>query len=210
MNRVFQEEKQKAKVILVRQPHDIDTCDGLIIPGGESTTISRILINSGMHDAILQRMKQDNIALMGTCAGCVILAKELTDTKTDVRLLQAMDMQVERNAFGRQKESFEKTITIKGFTTPYNAVFIRAPIITKIWGTCEVLATAGKEIIMARQNNYLALSFHPELTDDIRIHRYFLEMVLLRFHDCKQENTKSNQCSNNSTNHRDNPVYNRP
>lgn len=162
---------------MVRQPRDIDTCDALIIPGGESTTISRILINSGMHDVIRERMNQNNIPLMGTCAGCVLLAKELTDTKADVRLLQAMDMQVERNAFGRQKESFERTIAIKGFTIPYNAVFIRAPIITKIWGTCEVLASVGKEIVMARQNNYLALSFHPELTDDLRIHRYFLDML---------------------------------
>lgn len=126
---------------------------------------------------IHERINQNNIALMGTCAGCILLAKKLTDTKADVRLLQAMDMQVERNAFGRQKESFERSIAIKGFTTPYNAVFIRAPIITKIWGTCEILATSGKEIVMARQNNYLALSFHPELTDDLRIHRYFLEMV---------------------------------
>ena len=177
MNRVFKEEKVKGKTILVRQPHDIDACDALVIPGGESTTISRILVNSGMQYVIHERMNQNNIALMGTCAGCVLLAKELTDTKADVRLLQAMDMQVERNAFGRQKESFERSIAIKGFTAPYNAVFIRAPIITKIWGTCEVLATTGKEIVMARQNNYLALSFHPELTDDLRIHRYFLEMV---------------------------------
>jgi pyridoxal 5'-phosphate synthase pdxT subunit len=177
MNHVIQEEKQKGKVILVRQSRDIDACDALIIPGGESTTISRILINSGMHDTILRRIKQDNIALMGTCAGCVILAKKLTDNKADVRLLQAIDMQIERNAYGRQKESFEKSIAIKGFTTPYNAVFIRAPIIKKTWGTCEVIAKVGKEIVMARQNNYLALSFHPELTNDLRIHRYFLEML---------------------------------
>jgi 5'-phosphate synthase pdxT subunit len=177
VNRVLKEEKQPGQAILVRQPRDIDACDALIIPGGESTTISRILVNSGMHNTIRQRMKQNNIALMGTCAGCVILAKELTDTKADVRLLQAMDMQVERNAFGRQKESFERSVKVKGFIAPFNAVFIRAPIITKIWGTCEILATAGKEIVIARQNNYLALSFHPELTNDLRIHRYFLEML---------------------------------
>jgi 5'-phosphate synthase pdxT subunit len=177
MNRVLKEEKQTGQTILVRQPRDIDACDALIIPGGESTTISRILVNSGMHDVIRQRVKQNNIALLGTCAGCVILAKELSDTKTDVQLLQAMDMQVERNVFGGQKESFEMPVEVKGFITPFNAVFIRAPIITKIWRTCKVLATAGKKIVMARQNNYLALSFHPELTDDLRIHRYFLEMV---------------------------------
>jgi 5'-phosphate synthase pdxT subunit len=177
MNRIFKEERQRGKTILVRQPHDIDACDALIIPGGESTTISRILDNSGMHDAIHQRMEQENIALMGTCAGCVILAKELVDTNADVRLLQAIDMQVERNAFGRQKESFERSIAIRGFTAPYNAVFIRAPIITKIWDTCQKLATVDKKIVMARQDNYLALSFHPELTDDLRIHQYFLEML---------------------------------
>jgi 5'-phosphate synthase pdxT subunit len=177
MNRVFKEQRQRGKTVLVRQKRDIDACDALIIPGGESTTISRILINSGMHDAIHQRMEQENIALMGTCAGCVILATELVDTRADVQLLQAIDMQVERNAFGRQKESFERSIIIKGFTTSYNAVFIRAPIITKIWGACKKLATVDEEIIMARQNNYLALSFHPELTNDLRIHRYFLEML---------------------------------
>ena len=177
MNRVFQEGKKKGHTLLVRQPRDIDACDALIIPGGESTTISRILVNSGMYDVIRERMKHNDIALMGTCAGCVLLAKELTGTKTDVKLLDAIDMQVERNAFGRQKESFERSLQIKGFTIPYPAVFIRAPIITKIWGTCYVLATTGKKIVIARQNNYLALSFHPELTDDLRIHRYFLEMV---------------------------------
>ncbi len=177
MNRVFQEEKKKGHSVVVRQPRDIDTCDALIIPGGESTTISRILVKSGMHDIIRERMNHNDIALMGTCAGCVLLAKELTDIKADVKLLEAMDMQVERNAYGRQKESFERSLQIKGFTSPYHAVFIRAPLITKIWGDCEILATAGKEIVMARQKNYLALSFHPELTDDLRIHRFFLEML---------------------------------
>ncbi len=177
MNRVFQEGKKKGQAILVRQPCDIDACDALIVPGGESTTISRILVNSGMHKVIHERMNHNDIALMGTCAGCVLLAKELTDSKSDVKLLEAIDMQVERNAYGRQKESFEKSLQIKGFTSPYHAVFIRAPVITKIWGNCEILATTGKEIVMARQKNYLALSFHPELTDDLRIHRFFLEML---------------------------------
>ena len=122
-------------------------------------------------------MNNDDIALMGTCAGCVLLAEELSDSRTDVTLLEAIHMRVQRNAFGRQKESFERTIQIKGFKTPYHAIFIRAPIITKVWGTSEILATAEKEIVMVRQNRYLALSFHPELTDDLRIHRYFLEMI---------------------------------
>ncbi|MBN2599993.1 MAG: pyridoxal 5'-phosphate synthase glutaminase subunit PdxT [Candidatus Thermoplasmatota archaeon] len=176
MNRVFQEGKKKGQAIIVRQPRDIDACDALIVPGGESTTISRILNNSGMYRVIRERMNHHDIAIMGTCAGCVLLAKELTDTSSEIRLLEAMDMQVERNAYGRQKESFEQSLQIKGFSTPYHAVFIRAPLITKTWGDCEILATAGKEIVMARQDKYLALSFHPELTDDLRIHRFFLEM----------------------------------
>jgi pyridoxal 5'-phosphate synthase pdxT subunit len=106
-----------------------------------------------------------------------LLAKRLTDTNTDVKLLEAVDMQVERNAYGRQKESFEKLLSIKGIAKSYHAVFIRAPVITKIWGTTEILATVGKKIVMARQNNYLALSFHPELTNDLRIHQFFLEML---------------------------------
>jgi 5'-phosphate synthase pdxT subunit len=185
MKQVLQKEKKTVHAILVRQARDIDTCDALILPGGESTTISRILVKTGMHEVICDRINQKTIALMGTCAGCVLLGKELTDSTADVALLNAMDMQVERNAFGRQKESFERRIKIKGFISPFNAVFIRAPIITKLWGDCEILATAGKEIVMARQNNYLALSFHPELTDDLRIHQYFLRMISSRFHDCK-------------------------
>ncbi len=177
MNRVFKKEKTKGHTVLVRQARDIDICNGLIIPGGESTTISRILVNSGIHDVICDRLKHNDLALMGTCAGCVLLAKELTDTRSKVQLLQAMDMQVQRNAFGRQKQSLERILEIEGFTKPYNAVFIRAPVITKTWGDCEILATAEKEIVMARQNNCLALSFHPELTDDLRIHRLFLTMV---------------------------------
>lgn len=177
MNRVFQEEKKKGHAFLVRQSRDIDSCDALIIPGGESTAISRMLTKTGMYDVIRERINYNDIALMGTCAGCVLLAKKLTDTKPDVKLLEAVDMQVERNAFGRQKESFEKLLRIKGIKTPYHAVFIRAPVITKVWGSTEVLATTAKEIVMARQNNYLALSFHPELTNDLRMHRFFLEML---------------------------------
>ncbi len=115
---------------------------------------------------------------MGTCAGCVLLAKEIVDKNNDISLLNAMDMKVERNAFGRQKESFEKGIKIKGFSKPYNAVFIRAPIIKKVWGKCEIIGETNRKIIAARQDNFLALSFHPELTDDIRIHEYFLNMII--------------------------------
>jgi 5'-phosphate synthase pdxT subunit len=131
-----------------------------------------------VYEAILQRLQKDTLHIMGTCAGCVLLAKEIDGNKDDVKILHAMDIQVERNAFGRQKESFEKIIEIKGFSEKYNAVFIRAPIIKKVWGKCEILAKIDKKIIAARQDKFLALSFHPELTNDLRIHEYFLKMIV--------------------------------
>ena len=164
-------------IFVIKNPLEMDNIDGLIIPGGESTTISKILYNSGLYDAISKRIKEDNIPVMGTCAGCVILANKMTDNVKDVKLLSAMKMQVNRNAFGRQKESFEKNIDIEGFLKPYNAVFIRAPIIEKVWDNCKILAKIDKKIVMARQDNFLALSFHPELTDDLRIHKYFLGII---------------------------------
>lgn len=166
-----------AEVIILRDSSQIDEIDGLIIPGGESTTISNILYKSGMYDIILNKIKKRNLPIMGTCAGCVILAKKLSDDINDVKLLSAMDMKVKRNAFGRQKDSFEYKIKIDGFKDSYNAIFIRAPIIEEVWGDCKILAKIKNNIIMARQNNFLAISFHPELTNDFRIQQYFLEMI---------------------------------
>jgi 5'-phosphate synthase pdxT subunit len=114
---------------------------------------------------------------MGTCAGCILLAKQLINDKKDIKLLKAMNLRVLRNAFGRQKESFEYKIKIYGFEKLYNAVFIRAPLIDKVWGNCKVLSKINDQIIMAKQNKFLALSFHPELTNDLRIHNYFLKMI---------------------------------
>ena len=178
MEKTLKEDNNQGKVITIKNKHEIDRIDALIIPGGESTTISKILHKSELYDAISKRIKEKNLPIMGTCAGCVILASKINDNINDVKLLSAMDIQVKRNAFGRQKESFEKNIEITGFSELYNAVFIRAPIIEKIWGNCEILAKLDDKIVMARQDNLLALSFHPELTDDLRIHKYFLDMIL--------------------------------
>jgi 5'-phosphate synthase pdxT subunit len=179
METALKETNTPGKVFVVNHKEKMTEIDALIIPGGESTTISRVLHKSDLYNIISKRIKENNLPIMGTCAGCVILSKELYDDvkDVDVRLLNAMNMQVERNAFGRQKESFEKPIDIQGFSSPYNAVFIRAPIIKKIWETCKVLAKIDKKIVMARQDNTLAVSFHPELTSDLRIHKYFLDMV---------------------------------
>lgn len=174
----FKEMAVHGTAVVVRHKEHIDEIDALIIPGGESTTISKILAKSGMYDAIVQRVKDNTLPIMGTCAGCVLLAKKIVGNKGEITSLRVMDIEVERNAFGRQKESFEKNIEVKGFSKPYHAVFIRAPVIKKVWGTGKILATIDKKIIAARQKKFLAFSFHPELADDFRLHRYFLEMFV--------------------------------
>jgi 5'-phosphate synthase pdxT subunit len=178
MTNALNETGYNGNTFVVKQKEDIKNIDALIIPGGESSTISKVLHNSDLYDTVSKRTTENDLAVMGTCAGCVILAKEiLNDPKKEIKQLSQMDIQVERNAFGRQKDSFERIIKIKDFSLPYNAVFIRAPIIRKTWGKCKALAKIDEKIVMARQDRRLALSFHPELTDDIRIHKYFLEMI---------------------------------
>ncbi len=177
MKNAFEENNISGKVFIINNKKELNEVDALIIPGGESTTISKILYNSDIYKAILKRIKNRNLPIMGTCAGCVILASKINDNFKDIQLLSAINMQVIRNAFGRQRESFEKNINIKGFSKSFNAVFIRAPIIEKVWGNCEILAKIDKKIVMAREDQFLALSFHPELTDDLRIHKYFLDMI---------------------------------
>lgn len=162
---------------LVKKKDDLKSLDALIIPGGESTTISKILIKSGLYDIICKRIENNDLFIMGTCAGCVLLAKEIFGEKNNTKLLSAMEMGVERNAFGRQRESFEQDIKIKGLSHPFRAVFIRAPIIYKVWGKCEIISKIDKKIIAAREDKFLAVTFHPELTNDLRIHEYFLQMI---------------------------------
>jgi pyridoxal 5'-phosphate synthase pdxT subunit len=197
MKQALKEVNITGEVFAIREKEDLIKVNALIIPGGESTTISRILLKKGIYEEILKRLEKKDIAIMGTCAGCVLLSKKIIDNKKEIKILNAMDIEVKRNAFGSQRESFEQKIKIKGFSKPYNAVFIRAPIIEKIYNNCEILAKIENKIIMARQDNLLAISFHPELTDDLRVHKYFLDMVL-SFHYRHQKYSKSNCCSNNS------------
>jgi 5'-phosphate synthase pdxT subunit len=165
----------RGKTFLIKSKKQISNADALILPGGESTTISRFLFDSGFHNEIIKKVEENKLPIMGTCAGCVLLGKELIDN-SNVKLLKLIDMKVARNAFGRQKQSFESYISIKGFKENYCAVFIRAPAIKEVWGDCKILSEIKKNIIMVRQDNLIALSFHPELTDDLRIHKYFLDM----------------------------------
>ncbi len=169
------------KVVSVRKVSELERAAAIIIPGGESTTISKLLVRFNLYDRIIQRATDEDMPILGTCAGCIILAHEgdFEVEKTETILLKLMDMRVKRNAFGRQRESFESDISIDlpGFTSPYHAVFIRAPMIERVWGKCKILATLEDKIILVQQGNLIAGAFHPELTDDMRLHKYFLELI---------------------------------
>ena len=160
----------------VRLPGDLEGVDGLIIPGGESTTISRLLRTSHLLDP-LRKLAGDGFPLWGTCAGMILLAKRLDET--GVPALEAMDIRVRRNAFGRQVDSFEADLPIAALGDPlYRAVFIRAPVIEEVGPAVDVLARLPDGTpVAARQGRLLATAFHPELTSDNRFHRYFLEQI---------------------------------
>lgn len=169
--------KCNCESVWIRKHRQLETVHALIIPGGESTTISRLLIESGMLKRV-RELGEQGMPIYGTCAGLVLLAKEGCEQveRTGQELLKLMDMRVCRNAFGSQRESFEAEIEIDGIGK-YPGVFIRAPAIEKTWGKCMPLANFEGKIVAAKQNNLLATSFHPELTDDKRIHEFFLELV---------------------------------
>lgn len=177
-NVAFQRLGIKGNAVRVRNRKDLDDIDCLIIPGGESTTISRLLKRLNLFDRIVE-LGQSGMPIMGTCAGCILLAQIGDDevARTDTSLLGLMQMEVDRNAFGRQRESFEASIAIKGFNSPFPAVFIRAPAIKRVWGNCEILSEFQRIIIMARQDNLLGLTFHPELSGDTRIHEMLIKMI---------------------------------
>jgi 5'-phosphate synthase pdxT subunit len=169
---------KKGEAIAVRRLDDLRSVDCLIIPGGESTTISKLLRKFGLFEEIVA-MGMDGVPMMGTCAGCVLLAKKGGEQaeRTRTELLGLMDMSVDRNAFGRQRESFEAPLDIEGLDSPFPGVFIRAPLITGTWGDCRVIGRHQGEAVMAKQDNVLAMSFHPELTNDPRLHQALFSLV---------------------------------
>ena len=167
-----------ADAIAVRRLSDLQRVDALTIPGGESTTISKLLVKFGLFEEV-HRRAEAGMPILGTCAGCILLAKEGDDevSKTGTKLLGLMDMAVDRNAFGRQRESFEADLDVTILDRPFHGVFIRAPAITRTWGRCTPLAKLGDRIVLARQDDLVASAFHPELSGDLRIHEWFLGLV---------------------------------
>jgi len=173
------ERGERGEVVKIKHRGIVPSCDALILPGGESTTIGRLLEREQIMSEIKTCVANAALPILGTCAGMVLLAQEGDEdvAKTGQPLLGLMNVTVKRNAFGRQRESFEVPLRLRIFDEPFQAVFIRAPALTRVGENVEVLATFETQIVAAQQGRLLALSFHPELTEDRRIHHYFLELL---------------------------------
>jgi 5'-phosphate synthase pdxT subunit len=163
------------EAIPVRLPSELNGLDALIIPGGESTTISKLLSDYGLMVPI-RRLAKKGFPIFGTCAGLVLLAKKVPNLQLES--IGVMDIEVERNAFGRQVDSFEADLKIPALHNgTFHGVFIRAPLIEKVERGVEVLCQLNGKPVAVRQRKLLACAFHPELTDDLRLHKYFLNMI---------------------------------
>lgn len=168
-----------AQASTVRRRSELDAVDALVIPGGESTTMSLLLREFDLLEPLRQRLA-DGMPAYGSCAGMILLAAEILDAGApgrEAEALGAIDMTVRRNAFGRQVDSFEGDIDVVGLTEPVRAVFIRAPWVERVGPEVEVLARAGDHVVAVRQGPVLATAFHPEMTGDRRVHKLFVDMV---------------------------------
>ncbi|AMG64568.1 MULTISPECIES: pyridoxal 5'-phosphate synthase glutaminase subunit PdxT [Staphylococcus] len=157
--------------IAIKRVEQLEEIDGLILPGGESTTLRRLMDLYGFKE----KLQQSDLPMFGTCAGLIVLAKHV---EGETGYLKKLDITVERNSFGRQVDSFESELDIKGIAEDIEGVFIRAPHIASVEDGVEVLSTVGDKIVAVKQGNYLGVSFHPELTDDYRVTQYFIEHMV--------------------------------
>ncbi|MBM6649570.1 pyridoxal 5'-phosphate synthase glutaminase subunit PdxT [Bacillus mycoides] len=167
-------EASGAEAVVVKRIEQLEEIDGLILPGGESTTMRRLIDKYAFMEP-LRTFAKSGKPMFGTCAGMILLAKTLIGYEE--AHIGAMDITVERNAFGRQKDSFEAALSMKGVGEDFVGVFIRAPYVVNVADDVEVLSTHGDRMVAVRQDQFLAASFHPELTDDHRVTAYFVEMV---------------------------------
>ncbi|QLH07523.1 pyridoxal 5'-phosphate synthase glutaminase subunit PdxT [Nitrosopumilus ureiphilus] len=168
------------KVRSVKTPEDISQLDGLIIPGGESTTIGQLsLVNGSLK--VLKEKIENGMPVLGICAGMIILSNTASDRivgKTDQPLLNILDIKLERNSFGRQKESFEADVSLDSINIPkFNGVFIRAPSVSDVGSDVEILAKFNDRVVAVKKGNVIGTAFHPELTKDISLHKYFINLV---------------------------------
>lgn len=178
----------RVQAITVRRPHELDELDGIVIPGGESTVMDKLVRAFGLQGPLRDRITA-GMPAYGSCAGMIMLADRVTDATADQQTLGGMDITVRRNAFGRQVDSFEADLSVPairdGVAEPLRAVFIRAPWVEDVGADIEVLArvpesaegAAAGKVVMARQGSLLVTSFHPEVTGDLRVHEYFVDLV---------------------------------
>ncbi|MCU1369462.1 MAG: glutamine amidotransferase [Ilumatobacteraceae bacterium] len=165
-----------ATPVEVRTPDQLAAVDALIIPGGESTTMSKLLDTSGLAQPLRDRLA-DGLPTFGTCAGMIVLARTVLDGRADQNSYDGIDVTVRRNAFGRQVDSFEADLAIDGLDTPFHAVFIRAPFVEEVGEGVEVLASVDGHPVLCRQGRVMVSAFHPELTGDLRLHEQFLQLA---------------------------------
>jgi pyridoxal 5'-phosphate synthase pdxT subunit len=161
----------------VRLPRDLNGVDGLAMPGGESTTMSQLLESSGLFGEISRRI-ESGMHVLGTCAGVILLARTILDGRADQKSFGALPITVRRNAYGRQIDSFETNLDVAGLSEPFTAVFIRAPIIESLDGDVEVLASHDSQPVVVAHGNVVGVTFHPELTDDSRLHGLFVNRII--------------------------------
>ena len=163
-------------VVEVRRPEHLTDLDGLVLPGGESTTMSNLLVSSGLARPLAEAIAS-GLAVFGTCAGMILLSTNILDGRDDQISFSAIDATVRRNAYGRQVDSFECDLSVTSLDSPFHAIFIRAPAIEELGSGVEVLASWNDAPVLIRSGRIMAASFHPELTADTRIHRLFLDLV---------------------------------
>lgn len=161
---------------LIRTPLDLESVDAVVLPGGESTTMSRLLTTSGLFDALEDRFA-DGMPVFGTCAGMILCATDVLDGRSDQRGFDLIDLTVRRNGYGRQLESFESDINVVGLDEPFHAVFIRAPFVERVGDDVEILASLDGVAVLARNRRCTVAAFHPELTNDVRLHEIFVSSL---------------------------------
>ena len=184
MKAALEELGQTGNLIKVKTPEQLSKLDGLIIPGGESTVIGQLSLINGLLKQVKEKI-ESGMPVFGICAGLILLSKNAEDRvvgNTDQPLLDLLDVKVERNSFGRQRDSFETKISLEPVNiSSFNGVFIRAPSISEVGDDVQVLSKFNEKIVAVKQGNIIATSFHPELTTDISLHKYFVKIIQQSF-----------------------------
>jgi len=176
LEKTFKKLEVNGEAVWVRKREQLEEVSALIIPGGESTTISKLMVRNGLLEEVKKKAEK-GLPIMGTCAGLILMAKKVEGAVKDQKFLEILDVAVLRNAYGRQVDSFEADLLLAFSDKPFPGVFIRAPRILEVFGKAKAIAWHGKEVVGVERENLIGLAFHPELTTDTRIHEYFVKKI---------------------------------